>query len=61
MDQEIHQQIRIATGLVQKWPAWKQNILVQSGQPTVKVPRTPLNIQKATSEWREGDSDSLRS
>jgi hypothetical protein len=47
---EIHRQIQIATKLVQNMPTWKQNILVQSGQPTVRVPRTPLNIQAATGE-----------
>lgn len=27
---------------VATWPPWKQNILVQSGKPTVDTPRTPI-------------------
>ena len=46
---EIYQRIKSARKLVQTWPAWKQNILVQSAQPTVKVPRTPVNNQMTTS------------
>ena len=46
MDSEINKQIKIATRLVQKMPPWKRNILVQSGQSTVRVPRTPVNNQE---------------
>lgn len=42
MDSEIIKQIAIATKLVQNMPPWKRNILVQSGQSTVKVPRRPI-------------------
>jgi hypothetical protein len=59
-EREIHQQIQIATRVVQNMPTWKQNILVQSGQPTVRVPRTPLNIRADTGERREGSDDSPR-
>jgi hypothetical protein len=36
------EQVRIATKLVASWPIWKQNILVQSGKPTVDMPRVPI-------------------
>ena len=32
-----------ASKIVASWPLWKQNILVDSGSPTVRVPRTPVN------------------
>jgi hypothetical protein len=60
MDAEIGRQIEIATRLVQRMPPWKQNILVQSGQPTVRVPRTPLNFQAAAAKRHEGNADSPR-
>jgi hypothetical protein len=60
MDYEINKQIEIATRLVKNMPPWKRNILVQSGQPTVRVPRTPLNFQATTVERREGNEDSPR-
>jgi hypothetical protein len=40
---EIYRRIESATKLVQSWPAWKQNILIQSAQPTVKIPRIPVD------------------
>ncbi|MEI8373542.1 MAG: hypothetical protein WCJ35_12010 [Planctomycetota bacterium] len=52
-ENEIRQQIQIAVNLVKTWPAWKQNILIQSEQPTVRVPRTPVNNQATTSEKHE--------
>lgn len=39
------EQVRLATKLVASWPLWKQNILVQSGKPTVDVPRIPIKYQ----------------
>jgi hypothetical protein len=53
VDKEISQRIEIATKLVQSWPAWKQNILVQSAQPKVQVPRVPVNNQTAANERKE--------
>jgi len=52
-ENEIRQQIQIAVNLVKTWPTWKQNILIQSEQPTVRVPRTPVNNQAVTSEKHE--------
>ncbi|MHB8108239.1 MAG: peptide deformylase [Candidatus Cryosericum sp.] len=42
---DIHQHIKRVMELVSTWPAWKQNSLLQSGQPTVKVPRSPVDNQ----------------
>jgi hypothetical protein len=53
--EQVLQRIESATKLVQSWPAWKQNILVQSAQPTVRVPRTPVNNQAVPSERQESD------
>ena len=50
---ELRQKIKIAADHVRTWPAWMQNILVESAQPTVKVPRTPVNNQAAASEKPE--------
>ena len=52
-ENEIREQIKIATTRVETWPAWKRNILVESAQPTVKLPRTPVNNQSATGEKPE--------
>ncbi len=52
-ENEIRQQIRIAADQVRSWPAWMQNILVESAKPTVKVPRTPVNNQSALNEKQE--------
>lgn len=43
--EEMRKQIEDARKVVRTWPEWKQNILVQSGQPTVSVPREPVNNQ----------------
>ena len=51
---EIRQQIKTAADQVREnGPEWIQNILVESSQPTVKVPRTPVNNQATTSEKQE--------
>ena len=34
--------IKNAIAQVDSWPAWKQNILEQSMEPTVKTPRQPI-------------------
>ena len=52
-EKEIRQQIKSVAEEVRSWPAWKRNILVESAQPTVKVPRTPVNNNAATSEKQE--------
>jgi hypothetical protein len=50
---ELRQKIKIAAEEVRSWPAWMQNILVDSARPTVRVPRTPVNNNVATSEKPE--------
>lgn len=39
---EVREQMALASKLVATWPVWKQNILEQSGRPTVDVPRDPI-------------------
>jgi hypothetical protein len=39
---EIQDQIGFASKIVRQWPAWKQNILVHSCQPTNSVARSPV-------------------
>jgi hypothetical protein len=39
---EVKEAIERATKLVKSWPLWKQNILVNSGQATLKIPRRPV-------------------
>jgi hypothetical protein len=34
--------LRRSNEIVDSWPEWKRNILVQSGQPTVRNPRDPI-------------------
>lgn len=34
--------IEHARAIMASWPAWKRNILVHSGQPSVTVPRKPV-------------------
>ena len=36
-----------ASKLVASWPLWKQNILVNSASPTVRVPRKPINARNS--------------
>lgn len=43
--EELQQQIQNATKLVESWPQWKRNILIQNAQPTVSTPRPPINNQ----------------
>jgi hypothetical protein len=40
--EEFWAEVAKATKLVASWPKWKQNILEQSGKPTVDVPRQPI-------------------
>jgi len=44
--EELYRQTQLAKKLVQKMPPWKRNILVQSMQSTVSVPRRPVNFKK---------------
>jgi hypothetical protein len=41
----LRQQIERATKHVDARPSWKQDILARSSQPTLSVPRTPVNNQ----------------
>ena len=57
MDKEtLRQQIDRATRLVEARPSWKQNILARSSQPTLSVPRAPVNNQtsSASTQQRKG-------
>jgi hypothetical protein len=47
---DVREQMKIASRLVETWPEWKRNILVQSAQPTVDVPRTPVDNLSKTSD-----------
>ena len=40
--EEVREQMKLAVKLVESWPLWKQNILEQSGKPTVDPPREPV-------------------
>ena len=48
--EEVQKQVESATRLVSTWPQWKRNILIQSAQPTVSEPRTPVNNQAGRAE-----------
>lgn len=48
--EDLQLQIENATKLVNSWPQWKQKILIQSAQPTVSSPRTPVNNQECNVE-----------
>ena len=48
--EEFKKQFDIASALVATWPVWKQNILEYSSKPTVSVPRTPVDNQRAAGE-----------
>lgn len=41
--EEVREQIERATKLVESWPKWKQNILVNSGKPSFDTPREPVD------------------
>lgn len=41
-EQQFAASLAAATAEVETWPAWKQNILRDSGSPTVRTPRTPV-------------------
>ncbi len=47
---ELRLQIDKATRLIETWPAWKQNILAHSSQPSVSAPRPPVNNQASQSQ-----------
>jgi hypothetical protein len=51
----VRKRIESATKLVKSWPLWKQNILVQSASPTVKVPRKPIHVHSDTLPDRRGE------
>ena len=55
---EINKQVEAARKLVNTWPEWKRNILVQSGLATVSTPRTPVNNSDSKREGRR-QSDSV--
>lgn len=40
---ELREKIDRANKLVESWPAWKRNILINSSKPSVSVPRPPVN------------------
>jgi hypothetical protein len=44
----LRQQIDRATRLVDARPSWKQDILARSAQPTLSVPRAPVNNQSSS-------------
>lgn len=52
-EKEVRQQIVKATKLVEAWPAWKQNILAQSAQPSVTTPRPPVNNQAPSGDQQK--------
>lgn len=51
---DFHRHIEHCSAVVKTWPLWKQNILAQSGSPTVPTPRTPITYEKTPE-----DSDEL--
>jgi len=55
--EEVRKQMKIAAKLVESWPVWKQNILDQSGRPSVDVPRTPIVV--CESEQPKHDKSSI--
>ncbi len=42
---ELVAQVKSANELVNTWPAWKRNVLENSGKSTVSVPRTPIGVE----------------
>jgi len=40
---EIREKIELANKLVESWPVWKRNILVNSSKSSVSVPRPPVD------------------
>ena len=49
---ELREQVAKANRLVATWPAWKQNILAHSSQPSVSSPRPPVDNQAGQSDPR---------
>jgi len=56
-EMEIRQQIELTAKQVRDLPAWKRDILVESASPTVRVPRSPVPNQSATSTRQESDRE----
>jgi hypothetical protein len=48
---ELREAVKQATKIVESWPLWKQNILKHSGEPSVSVPRTPVDNSQPDHAW----------
>jgi len=52
-EKDIRTQIAASATIVKNWPAWKQNILTHSAQPTNSTARPPIHNQ--TTNGAQGD------